>query len=76
MMTVRILKHSRTSMTTRLILPKSLLWSIFNVALRVVDRVLAPHKNFTAAATTWSLLDKSRIGGYYQFKRGCGRSNC
>ena len=74
MMTVRILKHSRTSMTTRLILPKSLLWSIFNVALRVVvDRVLAPHKNFTAS---WSLLDKSRIGGYYQFKRGCGRSNC
>ena len=75
MMTVRILKHSRTSMTTRLILPKSLL-VYFQRCLRVVDRVLAPHKNFTAAAASWSLLDKSRIGGYYQFKRGCGRSNC
>ena len=61
MMTVRILKHSRTSMTTRLILPKSLVY-FQSVALRVVvDRVLAPHKNFTA--TGWSLLDKSRIGG-------------
>ena len=51
MMTVRILKHSRTSMTTRLILPKSLLVYFQRCPKNVVDRVLAPHKNFTAAAT-------------------------